>query len=333
MRFPDPSPFTTPRPSAPTSRASPTPQSFSEIFQPRPPLVLAEHSSEQLQQLTTTERIDDGANHNVALTTLRALLDHVRKKEVHERKESQYDYEYVYDYVDVDDVSNIGSKFSSPIESNEVTNKFPTGSQSTTKKTRPKIVPRQRVVPPQLRDNKQPPLLTFVTPQPTNLGSAVTQYNEAEDTLEIVNPPIVIYTEDRADQSSTRRVGYTYKQPDNKFGPGQSQPGIAYNEPAPEEPLTPSLQSVHETPMTESTFTDLLGGAGAVYSDQTPEEPLTPSLQAAYDPPTTSRPANRKVKFGYKYSAPAGPQIEYQSDEVSPLWEGGVGNNAFLSGK
>ena len=69
VRFPEPSPFTTPRP---PQGASPTPQSFSDIFQPRPPLVLREHSSEQLQRLTTTDRIDDGTS-SVPLTTLRQV--------------------------------------------------------------------------------------------------------------------------------------------------------------------------------------------------------------------------------------------------------------------
>ena len=40
VKLSEPSPFTTPRPSANIKFASPTPQSFSEIFRPRPPLVL-----------------------------------------------------------------------------------------------------------------------------------------------------------------------------------------------------------------------------------------------------------------------------------------------------
>ena len=293
-------------------KGSPTPQSFSEIFQPRPPLVLKEHSSEQLKQLTTTERIDD--TKNVPLTTLKAILDHVSKKEIVEKSESQYDYEYVYDYVEVDDVANIGSRFSSPIESNEVENKFPPRPPTSTKKTRPKIVPRQRVVPPKLSENKKPGFVRFVTPQPTNLGSAVTQYNEADDTLEILNPPLVIYTDESEDLSSTRRVGYTYRQPDTKTDP--TNLGTVYREETPEEPLTPSLESVYETPITQSTFTDLVEGGGATYKEQAPEEPLTPSLQSAYDPPTTSSPEGR-VKFGYKYSGQAGPQINYRGNQVS----------------
>ena len=305
VRFPEPepSPFTTPRPA---QSASPTPQSFSEIFQPRPPLVLKEHSNDQLRRLTTTKRFGEElelGTESVALTTLRAILDHVRKKDkVSQEEESQYDYEYVYDYVEVEEAT----KFSPPAESNVVTGKFPTRRRDDGRKTRPKIVPKQRVVPPPPTERKQTGFVSFVTPR-TN--QAVTRYDKASDTLEIVNPPILVYTEEEEEEEelSTRRVGYTYKQPDNKIDISP-QSGSSYLEPLPEEPLTPSLQSVYESPVTQSTFTNLISGPGVTYNEQPPEQPLTPSLQAAYEPPTSSRPSNsnRKVKFGYKYS---GPQV------------------------
>lgn len=318
VRFPEPSPFTTPRPQ---QKVSPTPQSFSEIFQPRPPLVLAEHSNQQLRQLTTTKRIDkvELGTENVALTTLRAILDHVRKKDkVIKEEESQYDYEYVYDYVEVEEVEDV-TKFSPPAETQTVTGKFPTRRQDDGRKPRPKIVPRQRVVPPprpQLTEKKQTGFVSFVTPrpQPTKVGEAVTRYIQAEDTLEIINPPILVYSEEEEEEEpSTRRVGYTYKQPENKIDQNLSHSGSRYSEPLPEEPLTPSLQSVYESPVTQSTFTNLVAG-GVTYSEQPPDQPLTPSLEAAYDPPSSSRPTNNngKVKFGFKYSGPATPQVSVQ---------------------
>ena len=313
VKFPEPSPFTTPRPS---QSVSPTPQSFSEIFQPRPPLVLAEHSNQQLRQLTTTQRIDevDLGTESVALTTLRAILDHVRKKDKEKQlreEESEYDYEYVYDYVEVEGEEEV-TKFSPPAPSSGVAGKFPTRRRDDGRKPRPKIVPRQRVVPPQLRENTQSGVVSFVTPRPppppqptvTKLGQAVTRYNQAEDRLEIINPPILVYSEqeeereeEREEEPSTRRVGYTYKQPDPQvdISPDQT-PGSRYSEPLPEEPLTPSLESVYESPVTQP---------GVTYREQPPDQPLSPSLQAAYGPPTSQG----KVKFGYKYSAPAGPQV------------------------
>ena len=321
---PEPSPFTTPRP---PQRASPTPQSFSEIFQPRPPLVLAEHSNDQLRRLTTTKRAEELelGTESVALTTLRAILDHVRKKDkLVKEEEPQYDYEYVYDYVEVEEEE--AGKFSPPAESNAVTGKFPTRRRDDGRKTRPKIVPKQRVVPTPPTERKQTGFVSFVTPrppQPTKLGGAVTRYDEASDTLEILNPPIRVITEERQEEEeepSTRRVGYTYRQPDNKIdiSPQSASPGSRYSEPLPEEPLTPSLQSVYESPVTDTTFTNLV--SGVTYKEQTPEQPLTPSLEAAYDPPTSSRPTiNRKVKFGYKYSAPAGPQVSLSQWEIKTV--------------
>ena len=98
--------------------------------------------------------------------------------------------------------------------------------------------------------------------------------------------------------------------------------GVAYNDPSPEEPLTPSLQSVYNQPtdgykeQEETNFSDIFNGVA--YNDGTPEEPLTPSLQSAYDPPTQAPPAisNSRKKFGYKYSSPDGPQLDYNQNQV-----------------
>ena len=349
VRFPaEPSPFTTPRPTVRHRFASPTPQSFSEIFQPRPPLVLREHSSEQLKQLTTTERMDKGeeSSKETAMSTLRAILDHVKKKEeVFEEDESEYDYEYVYDYVEVD--NNREQK-----------------SFTTTKppmKKRPKIVPKQRIVHPKVTNNRrEDKFSSFVTPGSIQLGKPDVFYNAVEDSVDIINPPIFI-----EEAPSTRRIGYNYNQPQTKLNlpskpktsyriPGKlatedtnfgsaymdetpdepltpslqsyqvptSTPssfsgifeGVAYNEQIPEEPLTPSLQSVYSQPTTDNsdnTYTDTINGAP--YNDQTPEEPLTPSLQSAYEIPTKPPPAisNKRNKFGYKYSAPDDQKLDY----------------------
>ena len=351
VRFPpEPSPFTTPRPPG----ASPTPRSFSEIFQPRPPLVLAEHSDEQLRQLTTTQRVDEDTvpSRNVAMTTLKTLLDHFRKKnedkfekrrkeinsKLDEEEESEYDYEYVYDYVEVDNSRE------------EKTFHTPKPVQS---KKRPKIIPKQRVVHSDSEfhhknrdENKFGRISSIVTAAPINIGAPVTRYNEITDTLDIINPPIIIQ-----EPPATRRAGYTYPEPDNKLEltprdedrvgsayydntpeapltpslqtyqrPATPTPksfsgifeGVAYNDPVPDEPLTPSLQNSYDqpTPSNEQSLD------GVAYNDPVPEEPLTPSLQSSYDPPTENPNINQgRKKFGYKYSAPDDQRLDYNKVE------------------
>ena len=347
VRFPpEPSPFTTPRPKVKPSLGSPTPRSFSEIFQPRPPLVLAEHSEEQLKQLTTTQRIDDETvpARNVAMTTLKTLLDHFRKKNKDKfeqrrkeintkiKEEEEYDYEYVYDYVEVDNSREVKA-FTTP--------------RPVQKKSRPKIVPKQRVVHSDSEfhhknrgGDKFGRISSIVTAPPINIGAPVTRYNEATDTLDIINPPIIIQ-----EPPATRRSGYTYPEPNNrleltpdKMGgspylddtpeapltpslqtyqrPATPTPksfsgifeGVAYNDPVPDEPLTPSLQNSYDQP---TTSTNKESFDGVAYNDPAPEEPLTPSLQSSYDPPTENPNINQgRKKFGYKYSAPDDQRID-----------------------
>ena len=352
VRFPpEPSPFTTPRPPG----ASPTPRSFSEIFQPRPPLVLAEHSDEQLRQLTTTKRVDEetAPSRNVAMTTLKTLLDHFRKKnedkfekrrkeinsKLDEGEESEYDYEYVYDYVEVDNIRE-QKAFHTP--------------RPAQKTKRPKIIPKQRVVHSDSefhhknRDgNKFGRISSIVTTAPINIGAPVTRYNDITDTLDIINPPIIIQ-----EPPATRRAGYTYPEPDNRLEltprdkeemrsayyddtpeapltpslqtyqrPATPTPksfsgifeGVAYNDPVPDEPLTPSLQNSDQpTPSNEQSL------AGVAYNDPVPEEPLTPSLQSSYDPPTENPNINQgRKKFGFRYSAPDDQRLDYNKVESS----------------
>ena len=336
VRFPpEPSPFTTPSPSVRHRFASPTPRSFSEIFNPRPPLVLKEHTNEQLKQLTTTNRIDDEtvSPRNVAMTTLKALLDHVKKKNdairSKEEEESEYEYEYVYDYVEVGN-SREEKAFTTP--------------KPVQIRTRPKIIPKQRQVPSDSEfhhknrrgEDKQPSL---VTAPPINLGAPVTRYNAITDSLDIINPAIIIQ-----EPPATRRAGYTYPRPNTRLeltpdtgsayyddtppaplSPSlqsyQSPPtptpksfsgifeGVAYNDPVPEEPLTPSLQSSYDqTTSDEEVF------QGVPYNEVIPEEPLTPSLQSSYNPPTENPNFNQgRKKFGYKYSAPDDQRIDFNN--------------------
>ena len=127
LRFPETSPNTTPKPFS----FSPTPNSFSDIFQPRPPLVLRQ-PIEPIQR--TTEKSEKGSTKATALATLRAILEHVKKKEDKFEgvstadPEYDYEYEYVYEYVDVED---------EPINKQQLINAI--------EKPRPKIVPKQRI--------------------------------------------------------------------------------------------------------------------------------------------------------------------------------------------
>ena len=320
--------------------------------------MLAEHSDEQLRQLTTTQRIDDETvpARNVAMTTLKTLLDHFRKKnedkfekrrkEINlkledEEEESEYDYEYVYDYVEVDN-SREEKAFTTP--------------RPVRKKSRPKIVPKQRVVHSDSEfhhrnrgENKFGRISSIVTAAPINIGAPVTRYNDRTDTLDIINPPIIIQ-----EPPATRRAGYTYPEPDNRLEltprdednagsayyddtpeapltpslqtyqrPATPTPksfsgifeGVAYNDPVPDEPLTPSLQNSYDQP---TTSTNAGSFDGVAYNDPVPEEPLTPSLQSSYNPPTENPVTNQgRKKFGYKYSAPDDQRIDYNKVNIS----------------
>ena len=291
----EPSPFTTPR--SKVKHASVTPKSFSDIFQPRPPLVLKEHTNEQLKQLTT-QRIDNGDDVSKSeISTLRAILDKVKKsKEIFEEDESQYDYEYVYDYVEVE-------------ENDREHKKFEIVTANPPKKKRPKIVPRQRIVPPKISKNENNirkvssltknqgsnKFSSFVTSQPINIGKPVTYYDKKEDRLDIINPTIIIQ-----EPPSTRRIGYNYQDPDNRLElptkkyqdqttriPGKlsNKFGSAYFDDSPDDPLSPSLQTYQNPPTsTPSSFSGIF--EGIAYNDPSPEEPLTPSLQSVYNQPT-----------------------------------------------
>ena len=82
--------------------------------------------------------------------------------------------------------------------------------------------------------------------------------------------------------------------------------GVAYNDPVPEEPLTPSLQSSYDQTTSDEVF------QGVPYNEVIPEEPLTPSLQSSYNPPTENPNFNQgRKKFGYKYSTPDDQRIDY----------------------
>ena len=120
------------------------------------------------------------------MTTLKALLDHVKKKNdairSKEEEEPEYEYEYVYDYVEVGN-SREEKAFTTP--------------KPVQIRARPKIIPKQRKVPSDSEfhhknrqgEDKQPSL---VTAPPINLGAPVTRYNAITDSLEIINPAIII---------------------------------------------------------------------------------------------------------------------------------------------
>ena len=130
---------------------TPLPQSFSDIFaQTKAPLVLNKETSPGKETSTKA----------TALATLRAILDHVKKKEV--RFEDEYDYyEDYYEYVDTKK-SNFNAK-----------------------KPRPKIVPKQRVVPKKSKSKTKEKLQkgkkkfsNFVTQQPRTIGEILATAQE-----------------------------------------------------------------------------------------------------------------------------------------------------------
>ena len=130
---------------------TPLPQSFSDIFaKTKAPLVLKKETNPGKETSTKA----------TALATLRAILDHVKTKEVRFEDDYEY-YEDQYEYVDT------------------IRNPFKTA------KPRPKIVPKQRVVPKvqksktkQKLQKEKKKFSSFVTQKPLTIGEILATAQE-----------------------------------------------------------------------------------------------------------------------------------------------------------
>ena len=318
LRFPGESPSTTPK----SFSFSPTPNSFSDIFQPRPP---ADQTPPNKLIGKTTERIEKGTTKATALATLRAILEHVKKKEDEfegvsstTAPEYDYEYEYVYEYVDVDE---------EPINKQQLI--------SNIEKPRPKIVPKQRV--PASSKLEKSTFSSFVTRKPQVQSKPITKYNSQSDTIDIIYPPLVIETNQEQDQTSTRRSGYNYEEPEgNKLDlpsdlentiegslvdfesapptqtntdtdkksvsyvklriPGrlsqQSSTNTNYGSQSNKPPTS------YNRPVQNTFFPSDLSAQfpqGSSYFDKPPREPLSPSLQYERPPTQTASPPSSYV--------------------------------------
>ena len=134
---------------------TPLPQSFSDIFaKTKAPLVLRKETNPGKETSTKS----------TALATLRAILDHVKTKEVRFEDDYEY-YEDEYEYVD--------------------TNRNPFKNAKTNVKPRPKIVPKQRVVPKMEKSKTKQKLQkgknkfsSFVTQKPPTIGEILATAQE-----------------------------------------------------------------------------------------------------------------------------------------------------------
>ena len=145
--------FVTPAPKSLSAFVTPTPKSFSDIFsQTHAPLDV---NFEKLKETSTKA---------TALATLRAILDHVEKKK--NKFESYDDYEYYdyeYEYVDTADKTFTQVK--------------------TIDKPRPKIIPKQRVVPKLDKKRKNSKKFSsFVTQKPRTIGEILGTVQEKTKT-------------------------------------------------------------------------------------------------------------------------------------------------------
>ena len=134
---------------------TPLPQSFSDIFaKTKAPLVLRKETNPGKETSTKA----------TALATLRAILDHVKTKEVKFEDDYEY-YEDQYEYVD--------------------TQQNPFKNAKSTVKPRPKIVPKQRVVPKVEKSKTKQKLQkgkkkfsSFVTQKPRTIGEILATAQE-----------------------------------------------------------------------------------------------------------------------------------------------------------
>ena len=143
--------FVTPTTKSLSAFVTPLPQSFSDLLaKTKAPLVLKKETKPGKETSTKA----------TALATLRAILDHVKKKE--ERFEDDYEYyEDQYEYVDT------------------IRNPFKNA------KPRPKIVPKQRVVPKvpksktkQKLKKEKKKFSSFVTQKPLTIGEILATAQE-----------------------------------------------------------------------------------------------------------------------------------------------------------
>ena len=147
--------FVTPAPKSLSAFVTPLPQSFSDIFaKTKAPLVLKKETNPGKETSTKA----------TALATLRAILDHVKTKEVRFEDDYEY-YEDQYEYVD--------------------TIRNPFKNAKTNKKPRPKIVPKQRVVPKVEKSKTKQKLQkgkkkfsSFVTQKPRTIGEILATAQE-----------------------------------------------------------------------------------------------------------------------------------------------------------
>ena len=147
--------FVTPAPKSLSAFVTPLPQSFSDIFaKTKAPLVLRKETNPGKETSTKA----------TALATLRAILDHVKTKEVKFEDDYEY-YEDQYEYVD--------------------TQRNPFKNAKSTVKPRPKIVPKQRVVPKVEKSKTKQKLQkgkkkfsSFVTQKPRTIGEILATAQE-----------------------------------------------------------------------------------------------------------------------------------------------------------
>ena len=147
--------FVTPATKSLSAFVTPLPQSFSDIFaKTKAPLVLKKETSPGKETSTKA----------TALATLRAILDHVKTKEVRFEDDYEY-YEDEYEYVD--------------------THQKPFKNAKTNAKPRPKIVPKQRVVPKVEKSKTKQKLQkgtkkfsSFVTQKPRTIGEILATAQE-----------------------------------------------------------------------------------------------------------------------------------------------------------
>ena len=147
--------FVTPATKSLSAFVTPLPQSFSDIFaKTKAPLVLRKETNPGKETSTKA----------TALATLRAILDHVKTKEVKFEDDYEY-YEDQYEYVD--------------------TQRNPFKNAKSTVKPRPKIVPKQRVVPKVEKSKTKQKLQkgkkkfsSFVTQKPRTIGEILATAQE-----------------------------------------------------------------------------------------------------------------------------------------------------------